>query len=73
LDLRPPKSGWLEMMRRIREDKHMEMLAVVTLISSKEDGDVTAGHKVEANSYIRKPADSINPWRPSGNLGYTGS
>lgn len=57
LDLKLPKIDGLTVLKRIREDQRTELTPVVVLTSSKEDEDVTAGYRLRANSYIRKPVD----------------
>lgn len=57
LDLKIPKLDGLEVLNRIRGDKHTHLLPVVVLTSSKEDQDLIRGYKGGANSYIRKPVD----------------
>ena len=59
LDLRLPKIDGLEVLRRVRGDERTKLLPVVILTSSKEEGDLTNGYKLGANSYIRKPVDFI--------------
>jgi len=55
LDLKLPKVGGLEVLRRIRADENTELLPVVILTSSKEDQDVISGYQLGCNSYVRKP------------------
>lgn len=57
LDLKLPKVGGLEVLRRIRADERTNLLPVIILTSSKEEQDLIEGYKLGANSYIRKPVD----------------
>ena len=57
LDLKLPKIGGLEVLRRLRADARMKRLPVVILTSSEEDQDKLQGYELGANSYVRKPVD----------------
>ena len=57
LDLRLPKVGGLEVLRRLREDPRTRLLPVVVLTTSQTDGDMVESYRRGANSYIRKPVD----------------
>jgi two-component system response regulator len=57
LDLKLPKIGGLEVLRRIRSDERTKILPVVILTSSKEQQDMVNGYRNGANSYVRKPVD----------------
>jgi len=57
LDLKLPKIGGLEILRRIRADERTKFLPVVILTSSKEEQGLINGYKFGANSYVRKPVD----------------
>lgn len=57
LDLKMPRMGGLECLRRIRTIKSLKLLPVVILTSSKEDQDICESYNLGANSYIQKPVD----------------
>lgn len=57
LDINMPKVNGLEVLKKIREDKRVNMVPVVILTSSKEDRDIVESYKLFVNSYIVKPVD----------------
>jgi two-component system response regulator len=57
LDLKLPKVGGLEVLRRLRADPRTRRLPVVMLTSSKEEQDLIESYDLGANSYVRKPVD----------------
>jgi two-component system response regulator len=57
LDLKLPKIGGLDVLKRVRENEVTRLLPVVILTSSKEEQDLIDGYKLGANSYVRKPVD----------------
>lgn len=59
LDLKLPKVGGLEVLRRLRSDSRTRLVPVVILTSSKEQEDLVNGYSLGANSYVRKPVDFI--------------
>jgi two-component system response regulator len=57
LDLKLPKIGGLEILRRIKGDDRTKTIPVVVLTSSKEEKDIVESYRLGVNSYIVKPVD----------------
>jgi CheY-like chemotaxis protein len=57
LDLRLPKVGGMEVLRRVKQDERTKTIPVVVLTSSKEDRDVAESYQLGVNSYISKPVE----------------
>lgn len=57
LDLKLPKMGGIEVLRRVRDDERTRYVPVVILTSSSEEEDIVASLQNGANSYVRKPVD----------------
>ena len=57
LDLKLPKMGGMEVLRRLKADPRTRSIPVVVLTSSKEDRDLEECYALGVNSYIVKPVD----------------
>ena len=57
LDLKLPKLGGLEVLRRIRGDARTRFIPVVVLTTSTEQRDIVESYSLGANSYVQKPVD----------------
>jgi two-component system response regulator len=57
LDLKLPRIGGLEVLKRLREDDRTRRVPVVVLTTSNEQQDLLRAGDLHANSYVRKPVD----------------
>lgn len=57
LDLKLPRLGGMDVLRRMRSDPRTKYTPVVVLTSSSEDEDVLSSYQSGANSYVRKPIE----------------
>lgn len=55
LDLKLPRVGGLDVLRRLRADKRTRLLPVVVLTASSEESDLIKSYSLGANGYVRKP------------------
>jgi chemotaxis family two-component system response regulator Rcp1 len=56
LDLNLPKMDGREVLAQIKGDKNLKMIPTIVLSSSETDADVLTSYKLQANCYLRKPA-----------------
>jgi CheY-like chemotaxis protein len=57
LDLKLPKLGGLEVLRRIKSDLRTRTIPIVVLTSCQEEKDLVESYHLGVNSYIVKPVD----------------
>ncbi len=57
LDLKLPRIGGLEVLRRLKASERTRLIPVVVMTSSREESDLVASYQYGANSYIVKPVD----------------
>ncbi len=69
LDLKLPKVGGIEVLRKLRADERTKLVPIVVLTSSHEDQDVIETYKLGANSYIVKPVEFENFSQAVSNMG----
>jgi two-component system response regulator len=57
LDLKMPRLGGIEVLRRLKADPATRVIPVVMLTSSSEERDVVESYDLGVNSYLVKPVD----------------
>lgn len=55
LDLKMPRMGGIDVLRRLKADETTRVIPVVVLTSSAEEQDVLESYKLGVNSYLVKP------------------
>jgi CheY-like chemotaxis protein len=59
LDLKLPKLGGFDVLKRLRSDGRTTLLPVVILTSSNEERDIIKSYELGVNSFVRKPIDFV--------------
>lgn len=57
LDMKMPRLGGLDVLRRLRSDDRTRFIPVVVLTSSGEDRDIIESYNLGVNSYLVKPVN----------------
>ena len=57
LDMKMPRLGGLDVLRRLRADERTKYIPVVVLTSSAEDRDIIESYHLGVNSYLVKPVN----------------
>jgi two-component system response regulator len=57
LDMKMPRLGGLDVLRRLRGDERTKFIPVVVLTSSAEDRDIIESYHLGVNSYLVKPVN----------------
>ena len=70
LDLKMPKVGGIEVLKKLKADHRTRNIPVVMLTSSKEDPDIQKCYDLGANSYIVKPVNFEGFAEAIKNLGF---
>lgn len=70
LDLKLPKIGGIEVLRRMKTDERTRRIPVVILTSSQEETDLAACYDLGVNSYIKKPIDFDHFSKAVQNIGF---
>jgi len=57
LDLKMPRLGGIDVLRRLKADDKTKLIPVVVLTSSAEEQDVRESYRLGVNSYLVKPVE----------------
>jgi two-component system response regulator len=57
LDLKMPRLGGIDVLRRLKADQSTKTIPVVVFTSSAEEKDVVESYQLGVNSYLVKPVD----------------
>ena len=60
LDMKLPKLGGIDVLRRIKADAERRTIPVVMLTSSNEERDIVEAYELGVNSYLVKPVEFQN-------------
>ncbi len=55
LDLKMPKVGGLDVLRRVKADPDLKHIPIVVLTSSREEQDIVETYHLGVNAYVVKP------------------
>jgi CheY-like chemotaxis protein len=57
LDIKMPRMGGLEVLRRVRADPQLKKVPIVMLTSSREEPDLKEAYELGVNAYVVKPVE----------------
>lgn len=57
LDVKMPRLGGIDVLRRLKADERTRVVPVVMLTSSAEERDIVESYNLGVNSYLVKPVD----------------
>ncbi len=59
LDIKMPRLGGIEVLKKMKEDQRLRLIPVVMLTSSRQGPDVEECYRLGANAYVVKPVDFV--------------
>ncbi len=59
LDIKMPRMGGLEVLRRVKADPALKKVPIVMLTSSREEPDLAAAYELGVNAYVVKPVEFL--------------
>jgi two-component system response regulator len=60
LDLKMPRLGGIDVLKRLKSDEEAKLIPVVVLTSSAEEQDVRESYELGVNSYLVKPVAFVD-------------
>ena len=57
LDLKLPKIDGLQVLEKVKNDRHQRQIPVVMLTSSREERDLVKSYELGVNAFVVKPVD----------------